>query len=303
MTAAHVADRLSASIAASGSIACVGLDPRPELLPPSLRSRYGSGHEAAGKAFVEFNCAIIDAVAGSCAAVKPQAACYEAYGTAGWNALERTIAHARAAGIPVIADAKRGDLGSTALHYRQAFFDGAPDLHGATSGGMGADWLTAHGYLGIDTISAQLPPTGGLFVLVKTSNPSSVDLQDTPSGDRTVSATMADLVRTWGNEHLGECGLSSIGAVVGATWPAEAAELRQLMPNTVFLVPGYGAQGASGSDAIAGLRPEGDGILVSSSRGIIGAWRDADTEDWAAAAAAALTTMNTDLSTAVNNLG
>lgn len=300
----HAADRLSASVASSGSIACVGLDPRPELLPPGLRGRHGAGPQAVADAFVEFNTAIIDAVAGNCAAVKPQIACYEAYGAAGWDAFERTVAHARAAGVPVVADAKRGDIGSTAAHYQQAFFGGAPDLHGDVHDGMNVDWLTTHGYLGSDTIDAQVSPTGGLFVLVKTSNPSSVDLQDTTSGDQTVSATMANLVDQWGAERIGESGLSSIGAVVGATYPTEAAELRALMPNTVFLVPGYGAQGGTAADAIAGRRAEGSGIedagvLVSSSRGIIGAWRETDTEDWATAAAAALADMNTALGDAL----
>lgn len=306
-TTSHVADRLSASIAATGSIACVGLDPRPELLPPTLRAKHGAGPQSVADAFVEFNHAVISAVAGQCAAVKPQAACYEAYGAAGWDALERTVALARDAGIPVIADAKRGDLGSTALHYQQAFFGGAPDLHGDTHGGMQVDWLTTHGYLGADTINSQSADGGGLFVLVKTSNPTSVDLQDTPSGDRTVSATMADLVHTWGAERLGACGLSSIGAVVGATFPTEAAELRTLMPNTVFLVPGYGAQGGTAADAIAGRRPaagssESAGLLVSSSRGIIGAWRSAETDDWAGAARDALASMNRALDNAMDGL-
>ncbi len=285
----HAADRLLASIDATGSIACVGLDPRPDLLPPSLRDRHrsalGPGAEAVAAAFVEFNLAVIDAVAGRCAAIKPQAACYEAYGAPGFAALATTVAHAEAAGVPVILDAKRADIGSTATHYGQMAFGGAPGLDGDDLPGMGATWLTANPYLGRDGLLPMAAPgAGGLFVLVKTSNPSSGELQDQPAADATVADLVADLVRVWGAERIGERGWSDIGAVVGATYPAHARALRERMPHTVFLVPGYGAQGASAADALAGAGPGGSGVVVSSSRAICGAWQDAGTEDWAGAA-------------------
>lgn len=297
----HAADRLDETIAATGSMACVGLDPRPTLLPEALRYRhlevFGPGETAVGAAFAEFNRVIIDAVAGRCAAVKPQAACYEAYGTAGWQALAETIDYAKSAGIPVILDAKRNDIGSTAAHYGQMAFGGAPDLSGDSLPGIGADWLTINGYLGADGVLPFVDGrTGaGVFVLVKTSNPSSGDLQDTPSGERTVSDRLADLVHAWGSDRIGERGLSDIGAVVGATYPDHARSLRERMPDTVFLVPGYGAQGGSAADALAGLRADGRGVLVSSSRAVIGAWQSEGTDQWGAAAARALDAMNADL--------
>jgi orotidine-5'-phosphate decarboxylase len=274
----HPADRLDATTEATGSIACVGLDPRPELLPPGLRDRHarasGSGAAGVAAAFREFNEAIIDAVAGRCAAVKPQAACYEAYGLAGWAALEATVTHAAAAGVPVILDAKRADIGSTATHYGQMAFGGAPGLDGSPVEGIGATWITVNPYLGADGVLPILG-AGGVFVLVKTSNPSSADLQDVAladpdAGAGTVAERTADLVREWGAP-------------------------RERMPDTVFLVPGYGAQGGGAADAVAGARSDGRGIVVSSSRAICGAWQETGSEDWAAAAARALDAMNADL--------
>lgn len=302
----HAADVLTESIGRSGSIACVGLDPRPSLLPDKLKQRaldaHGPSAEAVAAAFVEFNLAIIDAVASKCAAFKPQVACYEAYGAAGWEALVATIAACHDAGVPVIADAKRNDIGSTAAHYGEAYFDGSVGLDGARLPGLGTSWLTANGYLGSDGITPMLDAAGdggGVFVLVKTSNPGSGELQDTAAGDATVAATMAGLVDAWGADRLGACGLSDVGAVVGATYPTEARAMRERMPNAIFLVPGYGAQGGGADDAVAGVRAAGDGIVVNSSRGIIGAWQKDGSQDWAAAAADAVDAMNADLGAAL----
>ena len=302
----HAADGLEASIGTTGSIACVGLDPRPALLPPALRDRHlragSSPAEAVAAAFVEFNTAIISEIAGHCAAVKPQAACYEAYGTAGWQALTATIGVARSAGIPVILDAKRGDISSTAEHYGHMAFGGAPGLDGERVPGIGAAWLTVNPYLGGDGVLPVAVDEGvGLFVLVKTSNPSSADLQDvTLAGAEgaTVAERAADLVRRWGAERMAPCGLSDVGAVVGATYPDHARVLRERMPDTVFLVPGYGAQGASATDALAGRRPDGRGVVVSSSRAICGAWQANGSDDWAGAARIALDGMNAELDAA-----
>jgi orotidine-5'-phosphate decarboxylase len=298
----HPADALDARITSTGSIACVGLDPRPDLLPEALIARHrntGGSVDAVASAFLEANRRVIDAVADRCAAVKPQAACYEAYGLAGWAALEATVRHAVAAGIPVILDAKRGDIGSTAAHYGQMAFGGAPDLDGDPLPGMGADWLTVNGYLGSDGVEPVLAAGGGVFVLVKTSNPGSGELQDVElAAAGTVADRMADRVASWGADRVGASGLSAVGAVVGATYPDHAVALRERMPDTVFLVPGYGAQGASAVDAVAGLRADGRGVLVSSSRGITGAWREAGTDDIGAAARTALDAMNADLDAA-----
>jgi len=301
--AVHAADALDARIERIGSIACVGFDPRPEMLPPEVVDRYrhaeGTPAERVAAAFLDANRRVLDAVADRCAAVKPQAACYEAYGVAGWAALTGTVAHARGLGIPVVLDAKRGDIGSTAAHYGQMAFGGALGLEGEPVDGIGADWLTVNGYLGADGVEPVLAEGAGVFVLVKTSNPGSGELQDVAlAGGGTVADRMADRVADWGAAHLGERGLSAVGAVVGATYPEHARALRARMPDTVFLVPGYGAQGGTATDALAGARPDGRGVLVSSSRGITGAWRSHPSGDLATAARAALDEMVADLDAA-----
>jgi orotidine-5'-phosphate decarboxylase len=175
-------------------------------------------------------------------------------------------------------------------------FGGAPDLDGEAVAGMGADWLTVNGYLGGDGVEPMLAgdPARGVFVLVKTSNPGSGELQDLATDAGTVADRMAERVAAWGVGRRGECGLSAIGAVVGATYPDHARALRERMPDTVFLVPGYGAQGAMAADAKAGLRSDGRGVIVSSSRGITAAWQQhgGDVGD---AARRALDAMNADL--------
>jgi orotidine-5'-phosphate decarboxylase len=288
----HAADLLQAAIDETGSIACVGLDPRPALLPAALiddiHAEHGDSALGVATAFLAFNLALLDAIQGRCAAVKPQLACYEAYGSAGLRCLEQTVAYARKLGIAVIADGKRNDIGSTAEHYQQAFLGAAPGLKSASVPGMGADWLTINGYLGSDGVTPFLgkAPSGtGVFVLVKTSNPSSGELQDQLLANGTpVMEAMATLVAGWGRGRTGACGLNDVGAVVGATYPAQAKR--------------YGAQGGSAADALAGKRSDGRGVLVNSSRAIIAAWQSAKTDDWAGAAAAALDAMNRDLETA-----
>ncbi len=313
----HVADRLVAAARAAGSLACVGLDPRPALLPPAVRAaalaRFGGdGAATVADAFLQFNLGLLDAIAGRCAAIKPQVACYEAYGSAGWAALEATVVAARERGLPVILDGKRNDIGSTATHYAQGAFGGAPGLQpGTMLNGMGADWLTVNGYLGSDGVEPFLdppspPPTSmphGIFVLVRTSNASAGELQDLRADGDSVAGHMAALVEQWGRGRVGESGLSDVGAVVGATWPDQARQLRSAMPDTLFLVPGYGAQGASATDALAGARPVGSaGLLVNSSRQILGAWQHDDDKDWAGSARRALDTMNQELDQAATAL-
>ena len=230
----------------------------------------------------------------------------EAYGSAGWRTLEATVTAARERGIPVIVDGKRNDIGSTATHYAQAAFGGAPGLDGAVLPGMGGDWLTVNGYLGADGVEPFLGPLDdpssgghGVFVLVRTSNPSAADLQDQASGDGTVSDRMADLVARWGAPRRGGSGLTTVGAVVGATWPDQARALRARMADTLFLVPGYGAQGGSAADALAGARPSGHpGLIVNSSRQILAAWQHDDAEDWTGSARRAVEAMNADLAAA-----
>jgi len=309
----HAADVLTAAMARARSIACIGLDPRPALIPPALRAaalaEHGDTRAAVASAFLAFNRGLIDATAAHVAAYKPQLACYEAYGSQGLACLEATVAYARARGVPVVADGKRNDIGSTAEHYAQAFLGQAGGLGGTPLPGLEADWLTVNGYLGSDGITPFLgsKPGHGIFVLVKTSNPSSGELQDrllsgSTTGDQggPVAEGMARLVAKWGQGRVGACGLNDVGAVVGATYPAQARRLRELMPETVFLVPGYGAQGGSAGDALAGRRPDGSGVLVNSSRAILGAWQGtADgAAQWQEAALAAVLAMNRDLAAA-----
>ncbi len=234
----------------------VGLDPRYDQLPEELRRLQPA------EAIIAFNRALIDALADVCVAVKPQAAFYELWGAAGFEALRLTVEHARSRGLVTIVDAKRNDIGSTAEAYAHAFL--APD------GPMKADALTVNGYLGGDGIQpfleAARPHGGGVFVLVKTSNSSSGELQDrTLSSGETVFEAMARLVDRWDCE-----------AVVGGTWPEQAQRARALMPRATILVPGYGAQGASAEDCLPNFRNDGTGAVVNNARGIIFAqpWPD-----------------------------
>jgi orotidine-5'-phosphate decarboxylase len=257
--AGHFADRLAAAVERKGAPLCVGLDPDPALMPE-------------GVGVIEFCRGIVDAVAGVAVAVKPQAAFFEAQGADGWAALTEVCGYAREVGLLVIADAKRGDVPSTARAYAAAF---APL----------ADAVTVNPYLGHDSLEPFFACDGlGVFVLVKTSNPSSVDLQDLPLADgRPLWQHVAGLVDRWGADLVGASGLSSVGAVVGATFPQEVAEARQLLPRSVLLLPGVGAQGARAGDLAEAFAVGPAGALVSASRSVLYADRG---EGWQEAAAA-----------------
>ncbi len=300
---ANYADRLSAAIRAKSSRVCVGLDPRVDGLPPPLSDMARSGPGGAAEACRIFCCEIADAVADCAAAVKPQAAFFEALGPAGYQALWDVIAYARALGLVVILDAKRSDIGSTAEAYAEAYFAPPADL-------PPVDALTVNGYLGSDGIrpfvQAAEKVAGGIYVLAKTSNSSSGELQDLtlegPERGVAVYRRMAELIAKWGAAGVGESGYSAVGAVVGATYPEQLAELRAAVPTVPFLVPGYGAQGAGAAEVAGAFDDDGLGAVVNSSRGIIVAYR---TEPYAsrygpagyAAAAAAATA---DMAAAIN---
>lgn len=231
------------------SAVCAGLDPRWEQLPPAFKRL------APADALLAFSKDIIDAVAETCIAIKPQAAFYELYGPAGFVALQEACLHARRRGLLVLLDVKRGDIGTTAEAYARAYLH--PD------GPFDADALTVNAYLGSDGVQPFLDIARrhgkGVFVLVKTSNPSSGELQDLSlAGGGAVFEKLADLVNDWDCE-----------AVVGGTYPEQAARARALMPRATILVPGYGAQGASAEDVSVSFRSDGGGALVNSSRGII----------------------------------
>jgi orotidine-5'-phosphate decarboxylase len=276
------ADRLAEAVERKRSQLVVGLDPRVDLLPMELRGEAVLGRAAAGRAVSRFCRGIIDAVAPYVVAVKPQVAFFEALGSDGWRALEDACAYARGAGLLVIADAKRGDIGSTARAYATAFLEpdaGSPPL---------ADALTVNPYLGHDSVEPFLLACrrygAGVFFLVHTSNAGAADVQNATLSDGTpLWQHVASLVHDWGQELVGERGLSSVGAVVGATYPRAIGEARRAMPQAILLLPGVGAQGATPADVARAFTSGPSSALVNASRSVIYAFRDAD-DDWRAAA-------------------
>jgi orotidine-5'-phosphate decarboxylase len=278
------ADRVAEAVEQKRSQLVVGLDPRLDLLPLELRGDAHVGRPEAAEATARFCCGIIDAVAPYIVAVKPQLAFFEVLGSHGIGAFERVSAYARAAGLLVIVDGKRGDIGSTARAYADAY------LEPAEGGGPVADALTVNTYLGRDSlepfVAACRRGGGGIFCLVKTSNAGSVDVQDLVLSDgRPLWQQVALLVQELGEELVGECGLSSVGAVVGATYPRAVGEARRLLPQAILLLPGVGAQGATPADIARAFTSGPASALVSSSRSVMYAFRE-DEEDWRSAAAA-----------------
>lgn len=277
------ADRLAAAVTAADSRVCVGLDPQPDMFPPHL-------HETPDvtEAAVEFCTGIIDATAEFAACFKPQAAYFEALAPDGLAALWEVIACANTAGLPVIFDCKRSDIGSTAAAYAKACFG----LHRQRAAAR-ADAVTVNPYLGSDGVRPFLDVAdeigGGVFVLVKTSNPSSGELQDLVTAEARIYEVMAGLVNEWAHElqRPGDCGYSSVGAVVGATYPEQLAALRGLIRESILLVPGYGAQGGTADDVAAAFDRDGLGAVVNSSRGILYAYRETGLDYKTAAAEAA----------------
>jgi orotidine-5'-phosphate decarboxylase len=278
------ADRLAAAVEQKRSQLVVGLDPWLELLPLELRGNAEVGRPAAADGAARFCCGIIDAVAPYAVAVKPQLAFFEALGSDGVAAFERAVEYARGAGLLVIVDGKRGDIGSTARAYADAYLE----PHGARE--ALADALTVNTYMGRDSlepfVAACRRSGGGLFCLVKTSNAGSIDVQDlTLSDGRPLWHQVALLVRELGEDLVGESGLSSIGAVVGATHPRAVAEARKLLPQSILLLPGVGAQGATPADIARAFTSGPASALVNSARGVMYAYRESD-DDWRTAAGA-----------------
>lgn len=272
----------------------VGLDPRLDLMPASVldeaKAKYGTGFRAAGEALFVFCRGILDAVADIVPAVKPQSAFFEAYGVPGIQALERTIRYAKSLGLYVILDAKRGDIGSTAEAYAAAYL-GKSALFGKRRRAFFADALTVNAYLGSDGVKPFLAEcTGGrmIFVLIKTSNPSSGELQNRLIGDTPVYEYMASLARAWAENLPKRNGYHPLGVVAGATYPKELSLLRKSLPNTLFLVPGYGAQGAGAAEIAGAFDKDGLGAVVNSSRAILYAYRKTDGDYQSAARKAAL---------------
>ena len=297
-------DHLQDLIKAKKNPTVAGLDPKPEYVPPHILNaslgKYGETLEGAADAIYRFNIGLIDALCDIVPAVKPQAAFYERLGWQGMMVLQETIRYARAKGLFVIADAKRGDIGSTAQAYSEAWL-GRTKVGGNSLAAFDADCVTINGYLGSDGIDPFLETCRAedkcLFTLVKTSNPSSGELQDMVAGDRVVYQVMGDLNARLSQEDIGVYGYSRAGAVVGATYPSDLRSLRKRLEHTFFLVPGYGAQGGTAEDVRFAFDKYGRGAIVNASRSIMCAWQKTGHEgqDFQDAARAAAEAMRDDI--------
>jgi len=272
----HFADRLAAAVRAKGNALCVGLDPRWESLPVEVRERHG---DVAG-AFEEFCARVLEIVAPLVPAVKPQAAFFEQCGPDGFAAMRRLLRKARSLGLITILDGKRNDIASTAQAYAEAAFRV-----------WEADACTVSPYLGRDAIEPFLATArkcdAGLFVLVRTSNAGAGLFQDLRVEDgRPLYQHVGAAVAAWARENVGACGYGDVGAVVGATYPAEMKLLRDQMPEVVFLVPGFGAQGGTADDVRPAFGADGLGAVVNSSRGVLFPYAP-EARDWEARVEAA----------------
>lgn len=273
-------DRLIEKIAGTGNPTVAGLDPKLDFIPEPITKaafdEFGQTLEGAAEALYRFNAALIDALWDIVPAVKPQCAYYEMYGWPGVRALARTISYAKEKGMFVITDGKRNDIGSTMEAYAAAHL-GTVKVGEASAAPFDGDALTVNGYLGSDGITPLISvcrdEDRGIFVLVKTSNPSSGELQDRLCGARPVYELMGDFCESWGRELPGKYGYSGVGAVVGATYPEQLSELRKKLPHTFFLVPGYGAQGGGAADVAGAFDERGMGAVINSSRAIMCAYR------------------------------
>ena len=298
-------DVLQDKIRAMKNPTVAGLDARIEYVPEYIRKeafeKYGVGLKGAVEALWQFNVGLIDALCDIVPAVKPQAAYYENLGWQGMEMLERTIRYAKEKGLFVIADIKRGDIGSTATAYAEGWLSGAP-IEGQVFKSFDADCVTLNGYMGSDSIKPFLEAAKGedkcAFVLVKTSNPGSGELQDVKAADgRTIYEVMGELNEQIAAGTEGKYGFTMAGAVTGATYPQQIQDLRARLPHTFFLVPGYGAQGGTAADVKYAFNEKGHGAIVNSSRGIMCAWKKTggDGHDFKEAARNAAIAMRDDI--------
>ncbi len=273
-------NQLIANIKKTNAPIVVGLDPMLSYIPKGIVEKalkeYGETLEAAAQAVWEYNKGIIDATADLIPAVKPQIAMYEQFGIEGLKVFKKTIDYAKEKGLVVIGDIKRGDIGSTSAAYAAAHL-GKITIETKSYTPFGEDFATVNPYLGSDGIQPFLEvckqEKKGIFVLVKTSNPSSGEFQDRLIENKPLYEVVGEQVAKWGETCMGDS-YSYVGAVVGATYPEMGKILRKLMPKTYILVPGYGAQGGKAEDLIHYFNEDGLGAIVNSSRGIIAAYKN-----------------------------
>ena len=294
----------------TGAPIVVGLDPMLSYLPKHIQQKafaeYGETLEGAAEAVWQYNKGLVDAVCDLIPAVKPQIAMYEQFGLEGLKAFKRTVDYCKEKGLVVIGDVKRGDIGSTAIAYAVGHL-GKVSVGQNAFYGFGEDFVTVNPYLGSDGVKPFIQvcqeEKKGLFILVKTSNPSSGEFQDKLVDGRPLYELVGEKVAEWGSECMGD-DYSYIGAVVGATYPEQGKILRKIMPKTFILVPGYGAQGGKGADLVHFFNEDGLGAIVSSSRGIIAAYKQEKyasygDEGYADAARAAVLDMREDIAGAL----
>ena len=286
MVAMNFADRLAHASRQKDSVVVLGIDPQ---LDTSTSLGVPRGYTLA-----RFCCELVEACAGSAIAVKPQLAFYEARGVDGMRAFCEVVKLARRLGLITIADAKRGDIGTTSAAYAEAFLG---------DGDFNCDAITVNPYQGSDALMPFIAKVKssdrGVFVLVKTSNPSSGEFQDLSASNRPIWESVAARVNGWGGDYVGESGLSSVGAVVGATYPKDARRARELMPAATILVPGYGTQGGTAADAVASARSDGTGFIVNASRSLMCAYQKKDGAKPVEAAAEYAEAMRLDLKAAL----
>jgi len=285
-----------------------GLDPRPEHVPEGIRRKnyalYGNTLKAEAQSFFDFNRGLIDGLCDILPGVKPQSAYYEMLGPDGAVSLRDTICYAKEKGLYVIADVKRNDIGSTAEAYAEAYL-GSVTVNGAQYEPYGADSMTVNPYLGSDGIEPFLKKCRerdrSIFVLVKTSNPSSGEFQNKTFEGKALYELVAEKLSEWGKSAPGGGAYSNVGAVIGATYPEEQKRLRAMLPDTYFLVPGYGAQGAGASDVVNAFHEDGLGAVVVSARAIMCAWKKTgkNGDDYIEAARAEALSMKKQIETAL----
>jgi orotidine-5'-phosphate decarboxylase len=297
------ADRVVLAVRSKQNPIMVGIDPRPEELPPGLLDGFPDDRKGIADALRTFGCEIVDVVAPLVPVIKFQSAFYEAYGPEGLSALRDTIEHARKSDVLVVFDGKRNDIGTTAEAYARAYLGKVP-VGGAFEPAWDVDAMTINPYLGTDGIAPFVKIASrekkGVFVLVRTSNASAGEFQDLVCDGLPVYRHVANRLRIWGEGRRGAEGYNLVGAVIGATYPQELAELRAELPGVLLLVPGYGAQGGTAGDIAAGFDEDGQGALVNNSRGITfayarAAYRDRFKGEWQRAVEQAVRDMIDDL--------